>query len=326
LAIEELSPAEVSGGTEELRALLVGYASVLETIDDAPPALWASLERPRILRWLRFPAPRALVSTLVVRHVSRCISALKRGGARRAALADDAPGPLRDLKMLEQFEQSLPRGVRMAVITPLALLGILFGAFILAKVVINAGYSKLLADLTTAALTLDRGAALVAFEKDRIDAVVYVGTTATIVWSVTVLIVPLLPAFSVKRRLLRPLAGLEARGLAALGSQRVQDLELDLVAQLLLITPVALFAAGLLWFGAFGYPSDVGGGAQPLPTTLMAAVIVCLAALAGVEVRGRYAERRTDATRRHARITRIALWLVYGLAGIVFVVVVTLIR
>src|ERR1700742_2736731 len=111
MAIEDpsLAPAEeraeVSGGTEGFRALLAGYASVLETIDDAPPVLWASRERPRILRWLRFPAPRALVSILVVRHVSRCISALKRGGARRVALADDAPGPLRDLKMLEQFER-----------------------------------------------------------------------------------------------------------------------------------------------------------------------------------------------------------------------------
>jgi hypothetical protein len=223
--------------------------------------------------------------------------------------------------MLEQFEQSLPTGVRMAVITPLALLGISFGALILAKVVISPG-SKLLADLTTAAFTLDRGAALVAFEKDRVNPVAWLGMTLIIVWSVTLLIVPLLPAFSVKRRLLRPLAGLEARGFAALGSQRVQDLELDLVAQLLLITPVAVFVAGLLGFGAFGYPSDVGGGAQNLPTTLMAAVIVCLAALAGVEVRGRYAERRTDATRRHARITRIALWLVYGLAVIIFYIAV----
>jgi hypothetical protein len=71
---EDLSPAEVSGGTEDLRALLLGYAGALETICGAPPVLWAGLERPRILRWLRFPAPRALVSTLLVRHVSRCIS------------------------------------------------------------------------------------------------------------------------------------------------------------------------------------------------------------------------------------------------------------
>jgi hypothetical protein len=42
MAIEDPSPAleneraEGSGGTEQLRALLVGYASVLETIDKAP--------------------------------------------------------------------------------------------------------------------------------------------------------------------------------------------------------------------------------------------------------------------------------------------------
>jgi hypothetical protein len=87
MAIEDLPPApEVLGGAEELRALLVGNAGVLETIDSAPHVLWAGLEKPRILRWLRFPAPRALVSTLLVRHVSRCISALKRSGARGARL------------------------------------------------------------------------------------------------------------------------------------------------------------------------------------------------------------------------------------------------
>jgi hypothetical protein len=102
-----------------------------------------------------------------VRHVSRCRSALKHSAARRGALADDAPGPLRDLKMLKQFKQSLPTDVRLAVIAPLTGLGILFFAFILAKFVMKAVYTKLLADLTTAAVTLDRGAALAAFEKDR---------------------------------------------------------------------------------------------------------------------------------------------------------------
>jgi hypothetical protein len=46
---------------------------------------------------------------------------------------------------------------------------------------------------------------------------------------------------------------------------------------------------------------------------MVGVVEVSAAALAGVEVRGRYAERRIDATRRHARITRGALWLVWGL-------------
>jgi amino acid transporter len=329
MAIEDLSAApdyeraDVSGGTQELRALLVGYASILGTVDNARPVLWVNLERPRILRWLRLPAPRSVVSALLVRHVSRCIGALKRGGARRVALADDAPGPQRDFKMLEQFEQSLPTGVRMAVIAPLALLGILFFAFIFAKVVIHSTDSQLLADLTTAAFTLDRGTALKAFENDQINPVLWGGTTLIIVWSATLAIVPLLSAFSVKRRLLRPLARLEVRGFAAVGCRRVQDLELDLVAQLLVIMPVALFGALLFWWEAFGSPSErVQGGAEGLPLNLFAAVSVCLAALAGVEVRARYAERRTDASRRYARIMRIALWLVYGLAVLLLILLI----
>lgn len=51
-------------------------------------------------------------------------------------LADEgAPGPRRDLKILMQFEQSLSTGVRMAAIAPLALIGILLGAYILARCV-----------------------------------------------------------------------------------------------------------------------------------------------------------------------------------------------
>jgi hypothetical protein len=46
-------------------------------------------------------------------------------------LADDAPGAQRDLKMLEQFEDSLPTRLRLAFIWPLALLGTLLLAYIL---------------------------------------------------------------------------------------------------------------------------------------------------------------------------------------------------
>jgi hypothetical protein len=46
-------------------------------------------------------------------------------------LADDAHGAQRDLKMLEQFEDSLPTGLRLAFIWPLALLGTLLLAYIL---------------------------------------------------------------------------------------------------------------------------------------------------------------------------------------------------
>ena len=311
LAIEDpsLAPAderaEVSGGTEGLRALLAGYASVLETIDDAPPVLWASRERPRILRWLRFPAPRALMSILVVRHVSRCISALKRGGARRVALADDAPGPLRDLKMLEQFEQSLPTVVGRAVIAPLALISILFVAYILANFAFESAESKPLADFTTAAIEFDRQAALAAVEKDNTGSLSY-GMAILTLLSLMLVSVPLLPAFWVKRQLLRPLANLEERGFAALGCRQVQDLELDLLAPLTMTAIAALFGfpflAAALQLGGHGRDSSAGA----VIGVLLGAAIVALAALASVELRGRYAARRTDTraptTPYHARL------------------------
>ena len=194
--------AEVSGGTDELRALLEGFAGVLETIDAGPAALWTKFERPRLLRWLGVPASRALVRTLVVRHVSRCISALKRSAASRAALAPDAPRPQRDLKMLEQFEQSLPTGPRLSLIWPLALLGTLLVAYILANYVMRFANSKLLGDLTAAAVDLNRRAAIDAFKSAPFQLGPYIAAVSIIAWSVTMVIVPLLPAFSVKRRLL----------------------------------------------------------------------------------------------------------------------------
>jgi hypothetical protein len=334
MAIEDLSPAEASGGTEELRALLVGYASVLDTIDGAPPMLWAGLERPRILRWLRFPAPRALVNTLLVRHVSRSISTLKRSGSRRVALSDDAQGPLRDLKMLEQFDQSLPTGVRMAAIAPMALLGILFVAYIIARYVLRADFANLLGNLGTAVFGLNREGVIDAFKKDHEQAELYFGIAITVTWSLTLVIaLLLLPAFAVKRRLLSPLAGLEARGFAALGCRRVEDLELDLVTQLLVITPVVIAGALILWLGAVmiwaayhphakGFVALVGPGPDPAVgavVVVLAALTICLAGLAGTELRVRYGMRRTNATRRHARITRISLWLVWLLALALFI-------
>jgi hypothetical protein len=154
MAIDESLPdrapesAQVSTGTDELRALLVGYAGALETINDGPAILWTKLKGPRLLRWLRVPAPRGLVRTLLVRHLSRCVSALKCSVARRAALGDDAAGPKRDLEMLEEFEQSVPPKLRLALIWPLGLLGVLLVAYSLATFS-RARFSQLLGDLRT---------------------------------------------------------------------------------------------------------------------------------------------------------------------------------
>ena len=298
--------------------MLIGYASVLDTIDEAPPVMWTRSQNQAAPGWMRFPAPRALVRTLLVRHISRCISALKRRGARRAALADDAPGPLRDLSMLEQFEQSMPTSLRMAVIAPLMLAGLLLVAYIISNA-LPTPYTKLLADLTRAALTVDRAAAIQAFEKDRVGAQLYAGMAIVIAWSTTLLTVQLLPAFSVKRRLLRPLAELEARGFATLGCGRVQELELDLLARILLFTPVAV--VGLAWLGCSVWamwtpPSERvwdfdGGVKNNIGGALTGALIVSSAVLGGIELRRRYAARRTGITRRTPLIMRVALFVMW---------------
>jgi hypothetical protein len=133
MAIEDISAAApdkvapVPGGAAALRALVVGYVDVFETVDRAPLLLWVTPERPRILRWLRFPAHRAVVRILIVRHVSRSVGALQRYAARRVAVADDAREPLIDLNRVETFEKSLPAGPPLIVIRTLVAFGVLDG-------------------------------------------------------------------------------------------------------------------------------------------------------------------------------------------------------
>jgi hypothetical protein len=325
MAVEDLSPAsirhgtDVAGGTEELHALLCRYSDILAGIEKSPGVLWASPERSRNVGWLRFPAPRALVRTLLARHISRCVSALRRSGARRVALTDEAPGPLRDLKMLERFEQSLPPGPRLNLIAPIAILGSLLIAYIFAFGV-GSSLSKLLADLTSAAVDLDRRAALEAFKNDHVQPQLYAGVAIFITWSVVLIIVPLLPVFSVKRRMLQRSQDIEARVFAALDCSPVDDFEPGLLVQVLLTAQVAVV-------GLFGIPMVVT--ANDLPGTgffhyflftlicVMSVGLLCLSAAAAVELRGRYAERRTGTAPRHVwhrTITVISLWLVVGIA------------
>ena len=239
MAIDDSTPphapesADSSGSTDELRTLLGAYGGALEAINGDLAIPWARPEH-RLLHWVRVPVPRTLVRILLVRHVNRCVNALKRRTACRAALAD-APKSQRDLKMLEQFEQSLPPGLRLAVIWPLALLATLLIAYILANYAMRLPTSRLLGDLTAAAVDLNRQAAIEAFKNTPPRLAPDLGAASIIAWSVTLVIVPLLPAFSVKRRLLTDLAGPEEHGFAAIDAQRVYDLELDLVAALTLV-------------------------------------------------------------------------------------------
>lgn len=303
----------VLSGTNELRALLTGYAGALEDVNNAPAILWPKLARPRLLRWLRFPAPRAVVRILVVRHVSRCVDALKRTVAGHAALGDDAPGVDPDLEMLEHFEQSLPTGLRVAVIWPLGLLAALLVAHTLATVGVTGDSGKLLGNLAMASVNLDRRAAITAFTAaDRAargstdEALLYGFAAMMVALSVLLVIAPLLPAFVVKRRLLAQVASLEEEGFAALGARRVHDIEFDLIAQLLMTAPVAFFSILVVLASLNAEPGD---DPPSLSLGVMGASLFGLTVLAGVELRARYAARR-GRRRWHSTMTRVSLLLV----------------
>ena len=77
-------------------------------------------------------------------------------------------------------------------------------------------------------------------------------------YSVMLVIVPLPPAFTVKRRLLEPSARLEASGFAALRCRHVHDVELNLLGQLLLIIPVGLYGVAAV-VGAYWTPPEAIG-------------------------------------------------------------------
>lgn len=330
MTIDESSPdpqratAEVSGGTEELRALLVGYASALQTIDDAPAIPLPELDGSRLWRWLRRLAPHRLVRALLLHHVSRCVSALKSSVTRCVALDGDAAGPERDLQMLERFEQSLPTRLRLALIWPLGLLGVLLVAYILANF-FKAGYSTLLGDLTTAAVSLNRSAAIAAFvnfqhreqQSGATEIEMYAGAIIIVTWSAVLMIFLLLPAFAVKRKLLARLAGLESSGFAALGVRPIYDIELDLIAYLFQLPTVAVFGIIL----ALQVHEHESIEAQVL-SWVLGGVMVALTVLAGFELRARYAARRAAAQRRNGRVLRISLRLVSLLSLLIFVALV----
>jgi hypothetical protein len=97
-------------------------------------------------------------------------------------------------------------------------------------------------------------------------------------------------------------AGLEEDGFGALGARRVYDVELDLVAQLLLVAPFAIIGVAL--------PLGWLSGELDLGYALAGVVLIVLTVFAGVELRRRYGARRAGDQQRRGGITRISLRLV----------------
>jgi hypothetical protein len=316
-----------SDGADELRALLAGYVRVLDRVDGAQAVMWARAERPRVLRWIRIPAPRVLVRALLVRHVSRQAEALRRRCCARTALATGGSASQEDVAMLEYFERSLPAALRLRIFAPLALLGTLLAAYILANFVVQASSAKLLGDLTTAALDLDRTAAIEAFDRSDLEAGYFFGAAVLIAWSVVLIVLPVLPAFAVRRRLLAEqtdLVPLERGVFASLGTRRVHDLELDLAAQLLLVAAMGVLAVGAP-VGELGEPPgerDITGA------SILGGVLLAISVVAGAGLMRRHGlrrERRTAsgrgrARRAGARVTGAALVLVWALTVLILAI------
>jgi hypothetical protein len=279
--------ATSDSSTTDLRVVLNCYALMLQRLDEMPAVVWQST----------VPVSSAIVRILVLQHVVRGVAALKRAAFRRVALDDKSPTASRNLKMLKNFEYSLPSIPRRAAIAPLALVGILVIAYVLGNYWIHTPSGKLLGDLTSAAVKVDRNAAVEAFKTNNLAGGFYVGGAIVIAWSVALTILPLLPAFAAKRRLFQAFAGAETVGFAALGVRHVHDVELDLLAELLLVLP--LFA--------FGIDGPIYNRLTMMSGTI--GLVMCgLAALATVELHSRYTLRRgTGAPHWQGLITRFSL-------------------
>jgi hypothetical protein len=231
-------PEALDGG-DALRALLADYAELLDRVEDAPTVVSV-----RPVRWAWLPAPRSLVRLLAVRHVGRRVEALRRRSCARAAIAPrGANDPPDELTRLDHFARALPGVPGMKLLGLLGVLVLLLIAYVLANHVIGAEAAALLGDLTTAALELDRGAVVEAFDRNAMEARFFVGAAVLLLWSAVLLIAPALPAFSVLRRLRREQRDLEhheASAFTELGARRVHDLQLDLVAQFLLVAAICV--------------------------------------------------------------------------------------
>lgn len=291
MTIEGSAPSQTAESNEaasnELQTLLAAYARTLEAIDDGPSVLWVSPRR-RLLHWVGVPAPRLLVRTFLRRHVSRSVAALKRKAACRAALADDESTSQRDLKLLEQFEQSLPKALGLAAIWPLALLAGLSVAYLLGTYVLRIADRGLLGALVSASVNLDRQAAIGAFKDRPFGPDLFLGTMTVVACSVLFVILPLLPAFLYKRQKLGELACAEKSAFAALGARRVYDFEFDLFTVLILVTPLALLGVVSLGLAVTG----VVANQWPVTILLLAPVVPAYVAL-----RARYSRRRGGAAR-----------------------------
>jgi hypothetical protein len=237
-----------------VRAVLGGYQVVYDRLDAGGRVAWI---RPG--RWMRWPAPRALTRILVTYRVRGRINVLRRRSRAQAALMKDAGPAEANLKSLDLFAESLPPTPSARLLVLGAAIAVVVAAFVVSKLVLgNAHQARLLGDLSQAALTLDRNAAVEAVQQDRMRASHLFGASLLLIWSFVLVALPLVPAALAARRLVREQPGLrqaEERAFADLRAPRPTEFDLVDMVEWLLVIPV--LALGIYCAGhAFAF---VGG-------------------------------------------------------------------
>jgi hypothetical protein len=319
---QQVDIADLVCVTPELRALLTRYTEELDSINKAPVFTGIKSENPWLPPPLASPVLRYFTSALFVRYLYRSADALKSGVMGRivSGTADEHSG---DLKMLEKFEESLPSRLRLAFVLPTVSMVVLSVAYLLAWLC-NAGYRNLFGDLATAAITVNRTAAIAAFSdayrlatcQHPLEAYFFAGAALIVALSAILAIVPLLPAFYFVRRARGKLAEAEASAFDAVDARPAHEIELDLFLRLLLIPTVALLAVAALTQAATQPSATKPAIAASVAIGVISTV---LTVLAGIELAARYRERHNGTPGCRSFATKVSFAMVAALSAGLFV-------
>jgi hypothetical protein len=309
------TPSVAEAPVSPVRVLLGRYQQVLDRVDESGPVLTAPIGRRRFTRWLRVPASRRAVSLLLTVHVRARLRVLVRRSNARAALLKDCAETRRDLERLEHFRASLrpTPGVKLAA--PLALVGVLLAAYVLANWIVPLDQADFLGDLTKAAIKLDAGDMVDAAAENHMDAASLLVALTVIFWSMALVMLPLVPAATVVRQLLADQPGLpqaERAGFIALRARPPHDLELGL------LTEASLAASALTTGIAFALLIAPAPTELKLELALFAGWALGLAALNFAGVRVRMHGRRPNRLLRIARRLLLLQFCVLALSALAY--------
>jgi hypothetical protein len=297
-------PAPVS----PVRVLLGRYQQALDRVEDGGHVLWARVGRRRFTRWVRVPAPRSAVLLLLTVHVRTRVRLLERRGNARVALLKECEAARQELDSLSHFNASLRRTPGAKLVAPLTLAGVLLAAFALSNLMFaHIPQTQFLGKLTEATMTLDRGDIVDSVVKSHMDASDLLATVTMVLWAVSLVMLPLVPAARMVRQVLGEQPGLqsaEAAGFAALRARRPTEPELGLLTE-------GCLAASMLTIGLcilLAYAPDPG----PIPAEAWGPTAWCLslAALSALGLRVRLAGRRPNRLLRIGRRILIGQMLI----------------